>query len=157
MSYELNLEQYQGPLQKLLELIEEKKMEIMVVSLAEVTGGFFDYLKKLEKAGVSHSILADFFGSGLETYSYKIQSTFTFAPSYRRRRIGYTGLRRPAQNLSGIQKSPASRQRTLESFAPNVFAGIFNDEGSDVLSAQIRDRRNARESLPGWLANSKNS
>ena len=38
MSYELNLEQYQGPLQKLLELIEEKKMEIMVVSLAEVTG-----------------------------------------------------------------------------------------------------------------------
>ena len=60
MSYELNLEQYQGPLQKLLELIEEKKMEITVVSLAEVTGGFFDYLKKLEEAGVSHSILADF-------------------------------------------------------------------------------------------------
>lgn len=60
MPYELNLEQYQGPLQKLLELIEEKKMEITVVSLAEVTGGFFDYLKKLEEAGASHSILADF-------------------------------------------------------------------------------------------------
>lgn len=60
MPYELNLETYQGPLQKLLELIEEKKMEITVVSLAEVTGGFFDYLKKLEEAGAGHSILADF-------------------------------------------------------------------------------------------------
>ncbi|TSA44604.1 hypothetical protein D4R51_03410 [bacterium] len=60
MPYELNLESYQGPLQKLLELIEEKKMEITIVNLAEVTGGFFDYLKKLEASGADHSLLADF-------------------------------------------------------------------------------------------------
>lgn len=58
--YELNLDGFQGPLQKLLELIEEKKMEITIVNLAEVTGGFFDYLKKLETSGASHSLLADF-------------------------------------------------------------------------------------------------
>ena len=60
MPYELNLESFQGPLQKLLELIEEKKMEITIVSLADVTGGFFDYLKKLETSGADHSLLADF-------------------------------------------------------------------------------------------------
>jgi len=58
--YELNLENFQGPLQKLLELIEEKQMEITVVSLADVTGGFFDYLKKLEAGGADHSLVADF-------------------------------------------------------------------------------------------------
>lgn len=56
----MNLEGFQGPLQKLLELIEEKKVEITLVNLAEVTGGFFDYLKKLEEAGADHSLLADF-------------------------------------------------------------------------------------------------
>ncbi len=60
MSYELRTEAFQGPLNKLLELIEEKKMEITIVALADVTGGFFEYLKKLEESRVDHSLLADF-------------------------------------------------------------------------------------------------
>ncbi|MBI4084897.1 MAG: segregation/condensation protein A [Candidatus Liptonbacteria bacterium] len=47
--YELKLEKFQGPLDKLLELIEEKKLEIAEISLAEVTGDFLEYLKKLEE------------------------------------------------------------------------------------------------------------
>jgi len=60
VDYELSLETFQGPLQKLLELIEEKKMEITLVNLADMTGGFFEYLKKLETAGANHSLVADF-------------------------------------------------------------------------------------------------
>ncbi len=60
MPYELSLESYQGPIGKLLELIEEKKMEITLVNLAEVTGSFFEYLKKLEAEHKDHSLVADF-------------------------------------------------------------------------------------------------
>ena len=60
MQYELNLDKYKGPLEKLLELIEEKKLEITTVNLAEVTGGFFEYLRKLEAANANHSLVADF-------------------------------------------------------------------------------------------------
>ncbi len=58
--YELSFEYYKGPLEKLLELIEEKKLEVTTVSLAEVTGGFFDYLGKLEEAGAGNFVIADF-------------------------------------------------------------------------------------------------
>lgn len=43
--YELKLDQYQGPLDKLLELIESKKMEINTISLALVTADFLHYLE----------------------------------------------------------------------------------------------------------------
>ena len=58
--YEISFEYYKGPIEKLLELIEEKKLEVTTVSLSEVTGGFFDYLEKLEKAGAENSLIADF-------------------------------------------------------------------------------------------------
>ncbi len=60
VTYKLELTGFQGPLEKLLELIEEKKLEITTVSLAEVTGGFFEYLHRLEAAGANHSLVADF-------------------------------------------------------------------------------------------------
>ena len=43
--YELKLDQYQGPLDKLLELIESKKMEIGTIALASVTADFLHYLE----------------------------------------------------------------------------------------------------------------
>ncbi len=60
MAYELSLEHYQGPIAKLLELIEDKKLEITLVNLAEVTGSFFEYLRKLESEHKDHSLVADF-------------------------------------------------------------------------------------------------
>lgn len=47
MNYELRIEQFSGPVEKLLELIEEKKLDITEVSLAEVTADFLNYLKTL--------------------------------------------------------------------------------------------------------------
>ncbi len=47
MSYELKLQNYEGPLEKLLMLIEERKMNITDVSLAAVTDDFLKYLESL--------------------------------------------------------------------------------------------------------------
>lgn len=59
--YEIKLEQFSGPLNKLLELIEAKKLEITEVSLAAVTADFIGFVEKLEKEkGVEPGVLADF-------------------------------------------------------------------------------------------------
>lgn len=62
--YELKLEQFSGPIDKLLGLIEEKKMEITELSLAEVTADFLNYLDGLKNSGengqIDSRILADF-------------------------------------------------------------------------------------------------
>lgn len=49
-TYELRLEYFQGPMDKLLELIEEKKLEVSRVSLAEVTDDFLRYLEQFKIA-----------------------------------------------------------------------------------------------------------
>ncbi len=64
MGYELSLGYYQGPLEKLLELIEARKLEVTQVSLAEVTTDFLAYLEKLQSGaggnGAPPAVLADF-------------------------------------------------------------------------------------------------
>ena len=49
-NFELRLEYFQGPLDKLLGLIEEKKMEVSQVSLADVTNDFLGYLDQFKVA-----------------------------------------------------------------------------------------------------------
>lgn len=56
--YKLELDEFSGPMEKLLELIEERKLDITRFSLAEVTADFFKYVDSLEE--VSPRILADF-------------------------------------------------------------------------------------------------
>lgn len=58
--YEVKLDQFSGPLDKLLELIEERKLEITTISLAAVTEDFLNYLKSLSEEEKHPSILADF-------------------------------------------------------------------------------------------------
>ena len=57
-AYEIKLEKFSGPLEKLLGLIEERKLEISGISLAEVTGDFLAYVKGLED--IDSRVLADF-------------------------------------------------------------------------------------------------
>ncbi len=47
MSYEFKTASFSGPIEKLLELVEEKKLEITRVSLAEVTADFINFIKNL--------------------------------------------------------------------------------------------------------------
>ena len=60
MNYEVKLDHFSGPLEKLLELIEEKHLEVTVVNLSKVTGDFLDYLKNLDESSKHPSVLADF-------------------------------------------------------------------------------------------------
>lgn len=57
-TYELKINEFQGPLRKLLELIEAKQMEVTRVSLADVTADFLKYLGTLEKT--DSRVMADF-------------------------------------------------------------------------------------------------
>lgn len=56
--YQLKTEKFTGPIEKLLELIEGKKMEITELSLAEVVADFLNYLKTIEQK--EPRMLADF-------------------------------------------------------------------------------------------------
>ncbi len=58
MSYEFKNQKFQGPLEKLLEIIEAKKLSVSEVSLAEVTDDFLKYLEQAEK--IDFTMLADF-------------------------------------------------------------------------------------------------
>ena len=67
MPYQLILEQFSGPLDKLLELIEGRQLEITEISLAQVTDDFLRYLETLKKTAVEEGgspydlrLLADF-------------------------------------------------------------------------------------------------
>lgn len=56
--YEIRTELFSGPLEKLLELIEGRKMEITRVNLAEVTADFVIYVQRL--GVIEPRLLADF-------------------------------------------------------------------------------------------------
>ncbi|OGY67372.1 MAG: hypothetical protein A3I89_02995 [Candidatus Harrisonbacteria bacterium RIFCSPLOWO2_02_FULL_41_11] len=58
--YQVQLDKFSGPLEKLLELIEERQMDITLVNLAQVTGDFLEYLKNLDENSKHPSVLADF-------------------------------------------------------------------------------------------------
>lgn len=48
MSYAVDTAIYKGPIEKLLELVEEKKFEITELSLAQVTGDFLKYFEDVK-------------------------------------------------------------------------------------------------------------
>ncbi len=58
MSFTVKLEQFEGPLDLLLELIEKQKLEITRISLAKVTDSYLEHLK--QNLGISSENLADF-------------------------------------------------------------------------------------------------
>ena len=58
-NYQVKTKEFSGPLEKLLELIEEHKLEITRLNLAEVTGDFLKYLRKFG-GNFEPAVLADF-------------------------------------------------------------------------------------------------
>lgn len=58
MSYQLKLEQFEGPLALLLKLVEQEKMDITQVALAKVTESFIEYLH--QSNNIPDEEMADF-------------------------------------------------------------------------------------------------
>ncbi|MCL5009156.1 MAG: segregation/condensation protein A [Patescibacteria group bacterium] len=54
----IKLQQFEGPLDLLLSLIEDRKLDITTIALAEVTEQFLQYIKQLES--LDPTVLADF-------------------------------------------------------------------------------------------------
>lgn len=88
-AYELKMEKFQGPLSKLLELIESKKLEIAEISLAEVTGDFLEYLRGIEEPQAGETkeeyqvrlrVLADFIAVASQLILIKSKSLIPDAP-----------------------------------------------------------------------------
>ncbi len=52
--YNLKLDIFEGPLAKLLQFIEERKLEITKISLGEVTNDFLKYLESIEEEEKKH-------------------------------------------------------------------------------------------------------
>lgn len=71
MNYELQIGEFKGPLDKLLELIEAEKMDINTVSLAKVTDGFLRYLEALK--GAIGSVTT---GEGIVVEDEKVSGAF---------------------------------------------------------------------------------
>lgn len=59
MQFEVKTEKYSGPLEKLLELTQEKKIDISDLALAKVTEDFIQYVESLE-GSIHPLVLADF-------------------------------------------------------------------------------------------------
>ncbi len=61
IAYEVKSDKFSGPLSKLLELVEEKKLEVTAISLAEVTADFLKYFSNVEEEEKNKPrFLADF-------------------------------------------------------------------------------------------------
>ncbi len=60
LKYELKTGVFEGPLEKLLELIEAQKMDVGEVSMAKVTDDFLRYLETLRTAPEDLRVIADF-------------------------------------------------------------------------------------------------
>ncbi|MEX1014280.1 MAG: segregation/condensation protein A [Candidatus Paceibacterota bacterium] len=60
MYYTVKSDKYTGPLDKLLELVENEKLDINLLSLAKVTNDFLAYLEEIEKTDISNSLISDF-------------------------------------------------------------------------------------------------
>jgi len=58
MMYNVKIEQFEGPLDLLLELINKEKMDITNISLAQIADQYLDYLEKKEDINIVN--LADF-------------------------------------------------------------------------------------------------
>lgn len=58
MSFTVKLEQFEGPLDLLLELIQKEKLEVTRISLAKVTDSYLEYLK--QNLNITSENLSDF-------------------------------------------------------------------------------------------------
>ena len=73
--YQVKTQAFEGPLDVLLNLIEERKLEITQVSLAEVTGHFIEYV---EREHIPPGIIAEFLAVAARLLLIKTKALLPF-------------------------------------------------------------------------------
>src|SRR3990167_4490748 len=129
-TYELKLEEFSGPIEKLLELIEGRKTEVTRFSLAEVTADFFRYIESLEE--VTPKILADFIAVAAKLIlvkSHTLLPELKLSEEEEREIVDledrlkfYEGFRQAEENLKNQwQKQVAFRRAYLANLPPGFY------------------------------------
>lgn len=133
--YELKLEKFSGPLDKLLELIEGRELDITEISLAQVTDDFLRHVKSLTEASLSLRTIADFISIASKLILIKSKNLIPSLPlteeeeadikDLERRLKLYQELKPMLKNISNIwngKKSSFGRAYFLEAGAAS---GVF--------------------------------
>jgi len=81
-TYKFEIGEFNGPLDKLLELIEAKELKITQLTLGDVTADFLEYLENLEE--VSPRVLSDFVSVGAKLILIKSRAILPEISTYRR-------------------------------------------------------------------------
>ncbi len=74
--HEIKLHQFEGPLDLLLSLIEQQKLDITNIALAEVTEQFLQYVKQLEQ--LDATLLADYLSIAAKLLVIKSKAILPF-------------------------------------------------------------------------------
>lgn len=155
--YELKLEKFTGPLEKLLELIEERKLDITEISLAQVTDDFLKYLKSLSEAHTDLRLIADFLAVASRLVLIKSKSLlpdFSLTPEeesgikdLEKRLKFYQEFKSALRNVAGLwsgKKTSFGRPYFLEI---NASAGVFYPGENFELQAIIAEIENLFQSI----------
>jgi len=157
MTYKVKLEVFEGPLDLLLTLIERQELDITVVSLAEVTSQYLDYIRRLE--AVHPEALADFLVVAAKLIYIKSVALLprpeTVGEDGEEEDLGddlvrqleeYRKFKRIAHALAGRQES-GLRAHVRIAPPPQIESTTFRLEGV-VLDDLLRAAREAMELLP---------
>jgi len=160
-NYELRIQSFAGPLDKLLELIEARELPITSVSLSEVTADFLGYLKTLqaETPGGAHpKILTDFISVASKLIlikSHTLLPQLVLAPEEKAEMAELEGKLRIYRELKSAEKIIKQMWAKNVSFGRDALIGLpAGFYMSQALSANDLAQMVARltEELAGIIA-----
>lgn len=116
-NYELKTKEFSGPIEKLLELIEARELDITRVSLSEVTGDFLQYVRTL--TNIEPRTLSDFLVVAARLVLIKSKALLPSLPlseeeeedirDLEQRLLLYKKFKKASNNLLEVWKSDAQR------------------------------------------------
>ena len=118
MSTELKLEKFEGPLDLLLQLVDQEKLSITEISLAKVTDEYIKYVKSLEK--IAPEQLAEFLVIAAQLMLIKSKSLLPDLKLEADEEIGIEELQKRLAEYKKI-KDLAKEIKILESLNKHIF------------------------------------
>ncbi|MBI4132590.1 MAG: segregation/condensation protein A [Candidatus Sungbacteria bacterium] len=156
MAYTVRQEKFEGPLDLLLELIQQEKLSINEISLAKVTDEFVAYLRKLEREdGADEEALAEFLVVASQLLLIKSRSLlpqFQARPEEEESIVELEERLREYQRLKGLaQELGRMSQGGQKSFSREAYLGrprVFSPPKGITASMLASAFRRVLETIP---------
>ncbi len=139
-SYAVNVPEFQGPLEKLLELIEAKKLDVTTVSLAEVTNDFVAYVATLEKKETH--MLADFVSVASRLVLIKSKSLLPTLQLTAAEEESMSDLQKRVEEYRKIRAAARTLRKAFTTGNASYSRGLFENTASIAhpqLKINVRD------------------